>query len=111
MQIIEMLIDAQANVTAKDVKNHTPLHCAARNGRVEAVRRLMDVAYEKAAQNSDKKVNENAGRRRSRDKREKRVNADGQRIITIDDNPDSDEDNENLEKSSFLDVAIWYGQR
>jgi ankyrin repeat protein len=104
MQIIEMLIDAQANVSAKDENLQTPLHCAARNGRVEAVRRLMDVVYEqaiKASENANKKVNEN--RWRSRDMRKRRRNADMYRAT----DDDSDEDDYNLEELS----SFWHGQR
>ncbi len=105
MQIIEMLIDAKVNVSAKDANLNTPLHCAARNGRVEVVRYLMNIAYDsglanKAAENADKKVNENAGRWRGRDRKKKRRNAD---------TDDSDEDKD--EEKSYLDEAILHGQR
>ena len=54
MKIIEMLIDAQANIAAKDIANKTPLHLAARNGRVEAVRFLMEITCDQAKKESYK---------------------------------------------------------
>jgi hypothetical protein len=54
-------------------------------------------------------VNENVVRRRVRDTRKRRRNADMYRAT--DDDSDEDEDDNNLEELSFLDEAIWYGQR
>lgn len=120
-QIIETLVSAEANVTAKDTNHRTPLHCAARNGRVEAVKRLMEVAYDqlqasKIAENTDKKVTKNAGR--SRIKR-KKWNPD---IFLEDDDSwpregdssegDSDkEDDDLMQGPSYLDEAILSGHR
>lgn len=101
MPIIEMLIDTKADITAKDANNRTPLHCAARNGRVEAVRCLMEVAYHQVneeAKNADKKVNKNAGRSRTRDKGSNTTDKD------------KDDLDEEL-RLSYLDGAILKGQR
>ena len=62
VKIIEMLIDAQADIAAKDIENRTPLHLAARNGRLEAVRCLMQITYNQAnekAKNAHEKVKKN----------------------------------------------------
>ena len=115
MQIIDMLIDEKADLSAKDANKRTPLHYAARNGRVEAVRHLMDVAYDqaiKAAEDADKKVNEtNNGRRVIGDKKKRRRTVE--RYRAADDDSDFDDDDENLKTImySYLDEAIWYGQR
>ena len=100
MQIINMLIDAQANLSAKDAHNRTPLHYAARNGRVEAVKRLMDVVHDQAIKAAE-------DRRRARDKKRRRRNIE--RYRATDDNSDFDDDD--LESLSYLDEAIWYGHR
>ena len=99
MQIIDMLIDAQANLSAKDALNRTPLHCASRNGRVDVVRCLMDVAYDQAIKAAE-------DRRRARDKKRKR--RDVERYRSADNSSDFDDD---YEEHSFLDEAIWYDQR
>ena len=99
MEIIEMLIDAQADLSAKDANNQTPLHYAARNGRVEAVRRLMDIAHDQAIKAAE-------DRQRARDKKRKRRNVERYRdadIISF----DFDDDDENFEEYE----AIWYGER
>ena len=61
INIIKMLIDAQANISAKDSDWNTPLHIAAKYGRVEAVKYLMQIADEQQAkaeaENKDRKQN------------------------------------------------------
>ena len=106
-QIIEMLISTEANVTAKDANHRTPLHCAAKNGRVVAVKRLMEVAYDQAnkkAESADKKVAKNVGR--SRVKR-KKWNAG----IFGKDGDSDEEDNDLGQGPTYLDEAILFGQR
>lgn len=99
MQIIEMLINAQANLSAKDADNQTPLHYAARNGRVEAVRRLMDVAHDQAIKAAE-------DRQRAKDKKRKRRNVE-KYYRDADISFDFDDDDENFEEYE----AIWYSER
>ena len=57
-----MLNDSQANINARDAHNKTALHLAARNGRVDAVRCLMQTTYDQAKakiENADAKANKN----------------------------------------------------
>ena len=63
LKIIKMLNDSQADINAKDAHNKTALHLAARNGRVDAVRGLMQITYDQAkakTENADAKENKNA---------------------------------------------------
>lgn len=100
MKIIEMLIDAQANIAAKDIANKTPLHLAARNGRVEAVRFLMEITCDQAkkkATSTNKKANKNAVE-----------DTDENSSTTVEDDDDNEEE---LYTLSYLDEAILNGQR
>ena len=93
LKIMEMLIDAKANVAAKDDDGKTPLHFAARYGRVDAITYLMQVAYDLAKAKTPHEKVESDG------------NAD-----------EEDEDEEECsfldsEGHSYLDEAIIQGQR
>ena len=96
---MEMLIDAKANVAAKDADGKTPLHLAARYGRVDAIRYLMQVTYDQA---------------KAKIPHEK-VESDGKSVMD-DDSDEEDEDEEGYsfldsEGYSYLDEAIIQGQR
>ena len=55
VKIIKMLDNARADVNVKDFNNKTPLHLAARKGRVEAVRCLMEITHDRAKAREDEK--------------------------------------------------------
>lgn len=111
MPIIEMLIHAQARATAKDANDQTPLHCAARNGRVEAVRCLMEAAYDqRVVDSAEKNEMKNSGscRARATRKRRKVVYIEGIGDIGYDSDEEEDED---LGGVTYLDEAIRKGHR
>ena len=53
--MIKILVDTEADVLARDKYWKTPLHLAARNGRVKAVKYLMQITVEKTQESEDKK--------------------------------------------------------
>lgn len=88
-----MLVYARANTSARDGDWNTPLHLAAKYGRVEAVKYLMQVADELQAEKNDGKQNRGA--------------TDGD-LKAID---EEEEYNPFGRDYSFLDEAILNGQR
>ncbi|PMD61428.1 ankyrin, partial [Hyaloscypha bicolor E] len=42
IEIVRLLLDRGADITAADSDRETPLYCASRNGHIEVVRLLLD---------------------------------------------------------------------
>ena len=93
IDIIKMLVDAEASISAKNYLKRTPLHLAARYGRVEAVKYLMQVTVEQA----------------QKSKSEKKINGESDEAVN-EDNEAVDE-HEDWETETYLDEAILNGQR
>ena len=92
VDIIKMLVNAQVNISARDDNWNTPLHLAAKHGKVKAVKYLMQV--------TDEQQERSIAEKEHRKRRRKDTGGEMEAV-----------DEPEYEDYSYLDEAILSGQR